>query len=90
VFLSHHSQGCQAPIGGGGAIRTPSPATASRRATLHDREAWRDSVLVWNGTAASVPAFVVRPAADRTGVERRLTLDLSDPPYLAASCFAKY
>jgi FAD/FMN-containing dehydrogenase len=70
-------------------------------------EAWGDSVLVWNGVAASVPALVVRPAssaeleaavafarehglrvgvlrghdgAERTGAERRLTLDLSDPP----------
>ena len=66
-------------------------------------EDWSDSVLVWNGVVASVPALVVRPASSqeleaavafarehglrvsvaREGVgysERRLTLDLSDPP----------
>ncbi len=70
-------------------------------------DGWRDSVLVWNGVVASVPALVVRPGssteleaavafarehglrvgvlrgrdgAERGGAERRLTLDLSDPP----------
>lgn len=28
-------------------------------------EGWRDSVLVWNGLVASVPALVVRPASPR-------------------------
>jgi FAD/FMN-containing dehydrogenase len=28
-------------------------------------DAWSDSVLVWNGVAASVPALVVRPASER-------------------------
>jgi FAD/FMN-containing dehydrogenase len=68
---------------------------------------WSESVLVWNGVVASVPALVVRPAstteleaavafarehglrvrllrgrdgAEGAGAERRLTLDLSDPP----------
>ncbi len=70
-------------------------------------DGWSDSVLVWNGVVASVPALVVRPASsteleaavafarehglrvgvlrgrdgsESAGAERRLTLDLSDPP----------
>ena len=68
-------------------------------------DGWSDSVLVWNGVVASVPALVVRPAsakeleaavafarehglrvsvmrdgAEGAGAERRLTLDLSEPP----------
>ena len=37
-------------------------------------EGWSDSVLVWNGVIAGVPALV-RPTTPR---ERRLTLDRSD------------
>ena len=67
-------------------------------------EGWSDSLLVWNGVVASVPALVVRPGSSQelravvayarehglrvsvardgvsSGSERRLTLDLSDPP----------
>jgi len=33
------------------------------RGQSKDDEGWSDSVLVWNGLAASVPALVVRPAS---------------------------
>jgi FAD/FMN-containing dehydrogenase len=33
------------------------------RGRSKDDEGWSDSVLVWNGLVASVPALVVRPAS---------------------------